>query len=281
MTKAIRIDKTYTLSELIEAAQTTKPKGDWINSNSSTKANDDNWQDCDTYDDAVTLLGSGWQEGLKSLDTAYMAIPESTREIRPKTITRIGIAGSRPMIPLYVAGAPAHMETFTRELTAAPVIRLVVPVVYSWMVKKTTVTAYGAAIAALVDSLESTGVSVEVIGVWATKCRAGYKIRAGRDTVKFTITLKDAGQPLDMDSLSFALTNSSFVRRLMFRLMESYSETYNSFAYGYGLPVQPKAILPNDLVLDMLTDTDNGTSVESFYERIKASYEAFNEGCEA
>lgn len=201
------------------------------------------WAGSATFDEAMRIARQGWPEGrarmAKGLEAARLIL---SHDAMPQA--SMDVAGAYPIVPVAVAGDPAHMVSFEpTEKRTNQIIRLLVPRGASWRTPATCIENYGIALLSIVDSLEQAGHSVEI-----TISKAGYK--AGfKDDLLFDmrITAKQAGEPLDLDRLAFVLAHPAFLRRLVFAIMEQHTEhrlPYVMKNYGVTEPLPPELIEP-------------------------------------
>jgi hypothetical protein len=94
-----------------------------------------------------------------------------------------------------------------------PIVRLAVSCAVSWRYEAKEIQAYGAGLLGIIDGLESAGFRCEITG--------GFYFRSGDEKALFTITLKEAQDPLDLDRIAFCLCHAAFLRRIGFGIMES------------------------------------------------------------
>lgn len=161
--------------------------------------------------EALTLARQGWPEGLAEMQRLAIEVPHETHE-NPRRRWPVGVAGVRPLVPLYCSGAPAHLQTPVSVPFARPVTRIAFSGGYSWQTEHHEVMSLGLAILGLVDALEDAGQSVELSSY-------SLAVNQGADPwtlARLEVVVKQAGQPLDLDALAFACAHPSYNRRLRF-----------------------------------------------------------------
>ena len=121
----------------------------------------------------------------------------------------------------------------------------------------------GATIAALIELLERAGKRVELKGRMAV---TGYDKPVS--TFRYQMIIKEAGEPIDVDRIAFALAHPGCLRRLGFSIMEQASEKIQKAidtTYRYGQPAEWQE--PEDGIYIGKTSLDG--SEESRVEWIK------------
>lgn len=183
--------------------------------------------------DALKLARNGWPKG-----RAQMV--DGVRDaFRGRAAAGIGpgitydVAGAVPCAPAAAAGDPMCMMDFQPEIRAArPIVRLLVPFVYSANVQHQTIINRGIAMLTLIDAIEAAGQRCEIDLIWV----------AGGDGSKDTATnvlrvcVKRPEEPLDLDRLAFAIAHPSFLRRIGFAFWDKTIGGDARIGWGYGFP---------------------------------------------
>lgn len=174
--------------------------------------------------EAETLLREGWPEGL-----AYVAEVEaksSSMAIGAVPARAYGAIGYRPSVPRFLSGNPAHMIGRGEDITGgAPIIRMYVNCAASGAVDADALRRRGFAIMSAIDALETLGFRVELTTGWGTDAKKKWAC---------SIPVKRAQEPLDKNRLVFMLAHPAFLRRIMFKMLEQFSDTINGV---YGMPM--------------------------------------------
>lgn len=204
-----------------------------------------------TREEAATLAIMGWKEG-----------SDKARELRNRIIERIPLCSiARPQLTYDVvggavdigramAGDPECMMEFPNMLEDphrgkhGSIVRMIFAGGVPQDVEASEMILRGATFAALIDLLESAGRSVEL--TWSKANERGSK------TSEATVTIKKAGETLDLDRVVFALANPAMPRQLGYAWQESrgidyggtYGESRSSFEAGqYDISVGPEDTL--------------------------------------
>jgi hypothetical protein len=190
---------------------------------------------------SVDMSRKGWIEGAQRTQKALKAFAPATS----KPDTRIDFAGYRPHVPLYCAGAPAHMvrKASDAESGQGKVLTLAISVCANAFTSAAAMSNYGIAVAQYVNQMERAGTRVHVIGAFTVLGR-GWRLTC-------SWTVKRADQPLDLAVLAFTIGHPAMLRRIGLAMMERQSDTPEMDAYGSAVDT-----LTTDLI-----DAPNGAIV--------------------
>ena len=222
-----------------------------------------------------SIVDEGWTKGraivAASLETIFAS---GAAQISSGAAIDYDIAGHYPDAALAASGESFAMVN-AGDLTAEkPIIKLMINISASCGISAAKIANRGAAVAALVDEIESAGNSCEVYAV-----EPAYANRNGKKSLYCPcIALKRAGEVLGIDELAFGLGHPSMLRRVCFALTETDPFTNDrGFASAYGFPTDiPADALPHDAIYLRGIDKDKGKygtpseameTVRSIYER--------------
>lgn len=176
--------------------------------------------------EAIDLARGGWPEG------RAMMVDGVRDAFRGRTTAGIGlgmtydVAGAYPCAPMAAAGEMACMVDFQPELRSArPIIKLLVPFVYSGGCPHNIIINRGVALLTLIDAIEAAGQRCEIDIIWASGSPVEFVLR---------VCVKSPEEPLDLDRLAFVLAHPSMLRRLGFAFIDK-SEG-GPRGPGYGFP---------------------------------------------
>ena len=166
----------------------------------------------ETMQEAVNLAKNGWKEGAEKIEKLRSHI----QSLYPKTpkYTRYGVAGTTPNVARAVAGNLFNMRLPEEGLSKKkPVITLVCNMFANWSVDKDAISNRAAAVAAIVDQIETEGFACEVISTALTS--ANYRGERGFSAAT-SIIIKQSHQPVDLMRMAFGLGHAAMFRRLIF-----------------------------------------------------------------
>lgn len=169
---------------------------------------------------------------------------EQIGSIRDKVRERIGsidtsvfrfennVYGTRLDMGSYLADSPTCFLNAYEEPDRRPVkfVRILVDTTFSAMVPARDIVARGSAVVALCDTLNLCGYTTEV---WAVSTNGGSGRVRGSKELAVLIPVQRVGEPWDVRSAMFPLSNAGFLRRLVFGVMESMSKDERE-AFGVG-----------------------------------------------
>lgn len=192
-----------------------------------------------SYEEAMKMANEGWASAEADARKLSNAIMRRVGSIVERDEELFDVEGQGIDIGLFNSGLPEHWVRYEQHFqeSPGPIIRIVYNAAASGGISTRTLVAKGAAVAGLIECIELSGKSVEL---WMA-----IVFSVGYETVEFRAKVKEAGQPLDMGRVMFALAHPSSLRRLGFRVLEL-SKHPDWTTVNYGFPA------------DVATDRDRG-----------------------
>ncbi len=186
-----------------------------------------------TLDEAVTLARRGWKEGIKALDGMRMSVEHQLEGTVPIPETRHRLYGNVINMGRHMQGKPdvfMHRvdSAIMRETGKPRVIRLVFNATVSGSISADTILRRGAAACVLAETLELHRMRVQIELAFATSNRI-----EGGDVIEHRLVVKQFGEPLALDKLSFFLSHPASLRRLFFALLE-HEDKADRARFGIG-----------------------------------------------
>ena len=199
--------------------------------NSSQIKGDRGWYGTDSYEEASTLMRTGYKdilpqikEGLAKNVKAISKHFSQTDLRRPKSLP----VGFIPNVPNAILNLPNSMI----DVKLSPQKRKTLSIIYvmagncgceaSMWIKA------GISLLTAIKIIERRGISVKIDSSF-------YCGSESNETAMGSVTVKNYGQPMDIQKLCFPLANPSMFRRIGFKFLETTPIITNeSFAYGYG-----------------------------------------------
>lgn len=176
-------------------------------------------------DETIEMARTGWPEGAKQVSK----IREKVLARNPfrKQAVRYGIAGSTPNVPRAVSGNPMNMrmDDQARSLRR-PTVTIIAQMGASWYIQPQRISNRAAAVAAIVDQIETAGYSCEVIAIAASYSGEFKSVTA--------TMIKQSHHPVDIGRLAFGLGQASMFRRLCFADRGSEPSCRESLGHGLG-----------------------------------------------
>lgn len=175
---------------------------------------DAGWSGTETMQEALTLAREGWQEGAELAE----AFSERLALERPRQRRRkAAVAGGRVNVGRMLSGDPAHMVTRPKQ-PGRKVVTFFVEAGCNGGVRGPSMLLRAAGIAAMCDLMENAGYSCTVVAT-DTATHGGFAI------YQLAVTVKEAGERLNLADIVFALGHPAFLRRLSFGATTSVSHT--------------------------------------------------------
>ena len=233
-----------------------QPSAGWgtpANSVASRETGDtrEKWTGTASWQAAKDLAASGWDEGREKIAANLAAIFASgAAELNSGAAVEHAVGGAYPDVPLYVAGNVCHMVGEGDQLGEKPIVKFLINSSASCSVKADTIANRGAAVAALVDQVESSGSRCEI---WVTFATA----TSGRFYAPL-VCAKQAGDVLDIDAVAFSMGHPSMLRRVLFGIVENDPFTDGGYESTYGSVAKiPADAIPADVIhIGALTDAN-------------------------
>lgn len=208
----------------------------------------------DSWDDALNLAREGWT-GIRPEVDALVEKMESViaPSLQPAFTSVFDVVGGSVDVGRFLDGEPECMvETKLIEIARpGKVVSILVNGSFNAGTQETAIRERGAAVVALIDSLErlqhSTEVDVEIT------CKEGFTT---------VIRLKNAEDQLDIDLLMFAIAHPSALRRIYFAYMEGHSNpkfrALSDLSYGRSSQAIMGEELGSTVVLQTVLNMDAG-----------------------
>lgn len=187
----------------------------------------------------LALMTHGWPEGARRIIDGVRTLEAAQDDSSPQWA--MDACGAFPDVGAYLAGDIEHMHAPDVEQDAPPVMRLFVAGAYSSSVKTWQVENFGIALLTLIDSLERAGRQIELL--WhgtmqpskPSRKGSAKRVPSGEPPCCVQVTLKHAGEHMDLDRLAYALAHPSMLRRSSFAVMEQFRE-FAPLGPRYGFP---------------------------------------------
>lgn len=164
------------------------------------------WTGTPSMSAAIDLARNGWQKGA---DDAARVLETLDVEHALERRRSYAVAGGAVSVGRMLAGNPAHMIK-RPKLPGRRVITLFTDYAASYRIKPENLLVRAACVAAIADILESSGYSCEIVAV------SSGRRPTDKPAMQFAVTVKQAGEKLNVSDAAFALGHPSFLRRFQF-----------------------------------------------------------------
>ncbi len=226
------------ISEVIDIAEQINSQPEGERSNCASINGEYSFTHTNSLEEAIKLCKYGWPEGrervLKAM--ANLGIEDGLANLGQVIEYQHETAGDEPDIDRYLAGDPENMiNYYLDESTAGRIVKLLVNVSQPSYMNPDIIMRRGIAIVAAVETAAAAGYGVQLEAAEHTVSRYDGQ------SLEYRIPLAQAGEYLNIDTVTFAITHPSFLRRLVFTLNENESdEIRDKFGFwesgGYGMP---------------------------------------------
>ena len=203
------------------------------------------------YNEAENLLLHGWVEESEKLNEML-----KLKAIKEKSVKNTyDVAGFQCSVPRYLQGIPTNMINHKVVTKKQKVITITKNISYSACVSKETIEQESVKVLQLVNNLEKQGYRVILNVTMITKSRKENIILCNK------VRIKNANERLNLSKVSFPMVHSSYLRRIIFKWMETFEYNTRSFNDTYGTPVKCKDF--NNIVKN--NKNDNEYFAEALY----------------
>lgn len=174
------------------------------------------WSGTADMNHAISLARNGSWDGAKfALDVLSMLTAEHAEAKR----RQYSVTGASVSIGRLLAGNPMHMRQ-RQKTPGRRVVTLFVDPIGDATIRAETFVIRAAIVAALCDLLEQRGYSCEIVSVMPIS----KDVFKTDPVFQAAVTLKHAGERLNVNDLIFALGHPSYLRRFVFALICSADE---------------------------------------------------------
>jgi hypothetical protein len=197
---------------------------------------DEGWSQSRDLQDATNKASEGWHDIRPEVDIVLDVLEERLAErLSSLYVNEFAMSGSSVDMGRFVTGEPECMVEWAPmpEESMGRVVKILVSGTASSMISAEDIKRRGIAILALIDSLHKMGVGIELW--WESPIKGSSDKRTYSTVVK----MHDSSEPMDIDSIMFAMAHPSMLRRLVFSVQElSPTASQQNVGGGYGRPTE-------------------------------------------
>ena len=204
------------------------------NPQSSDRRSDSHYNSTKSLAEAHKLAMHGWHDSRSQVDGHLEPLRESLGTLLDTETVRFhDMVGYEPDIDRFIAGEMECMwdDMMVEAPKEGKVFRLLVDCSMAWTNEASDILKRGAVLCALVEAYSMLGLQLEV---WCESTVRGYETK---DYGTMLTKINSAGDPIDIDSMMFALGHPDYNRRLQWSVGEQLAPWNNQFGFGtyYGL----------------------------------------------
>ncbi len=178
-----------------------------------------------TFEQAINLFENGWYENFQQ----FLEAKKSIDKIFPYVIKNFeyknSINGGIPNIFNAINNIPLNMRKKILE-EKKNIISIYVDASYPYYVSAETIFNYGVIILAFIDFFESLGYRVDLNFFEIAK--------SGNQVVYIKNRIKEVGEKINLQKVYFPFCHPAYLRRILFRVLETIEGVNKSFINGYG-----------------------------------------------
>ncbi len=226
--------------------------GAWKNTTLASRKNSDSDWSGSSWSEAMNMARYGWREGSVGVRRAFANLPSPS--LSAGNAWRHDYYGERIDMARFSYGDDACFRTRTGgDRGRCKMVRILVPMAFPCSTANDDVVNRGAAIISVVDALEMTRRTVELVCCYSSTSSGSRKPTSGFH-MNHAVVVKQAGQPFDIERMAFFLAHRASLRRFGFALMESVAEAQSSHQgnYGYGCDIHADDQQGNTIALPEL-----------------------------
>lgn len=179
----------------------------------------------DSYNEAERLLLNGWSQGAEKL-TKSLKIANTQTQSKEVKKAIFDIVGFQASVPRYLQGVPTNMVNKKVVKKKQSVITLVKSITYLGGVSTSQIMEDSVKFLQIVQAIEAKGVRVNIDVFF-------HSINGGEEMM-MRLPIKKASERLNVSKMSFPLLHPSFLRRIIFRAMETEMRVKSNWSSGYG-----------------------------------------------
>ena len=222
----VYMEEYNSISEFVQTIN-SRPQNPEIKSNIS-EFGEYSFAGTHDYNEAENLLLHGWVEESEKLNEML-----KLKALKEKSVKNTyDVAGFQCSVPRYLQGIPTNMINQKVVTKKQKVITITKNISYSAHVRKETIEEESVKVLQLVNNLEKQGYRVILNVTLISKSKKENIIICNK------VRIKNANERLNLSKVSFPMVHSSYLRRIMFKWMETFEYTTKSFDVTYGTPVK-------------------------------------------
>ena len=185
------------------------------------------WFGTKNMKEALSLAKNGWSDGIELYENVLeeLTVEHALNKKRSHSLT-----GGQVSVGRMLSGNPKHMNKRTKQ-PSKKTVTLFVETYMTSGVTALNAAIRAATIAAIADLTEANGYSCELVAVLTTSVTGGQT----KPGAQAAVTLKSAGERLNISDVIFALGHPSFFRRMLFGAVGS-SEECRPLWWSQGSP---------------------------------------------
>lgn len=220
----IYMEEYNSISEFVQTINSRKQNPNMTSKYSETATY--RFSGTNDYNEAENLLLHGWTEESEKLNEML-----KLKSLKEKSVKNTyDVAGFQCSVPRYLQGIPTNMINQKVVTKKQKIITITKNISYSTSVSKKNIEKESIKVLQLVNNLEKQGyrVILNVIMI----CEEYNVVICNK------VRIKNASERLNLSKVSFPMVHPSYLRRIMFKWIETFEYTTKKFDICYGKPMK-------------------------------------------
>lgn len=188
--------------------------------------NQTNWTKTKSFEEALKLFEYGWYEDFDKFLVQKKQIDKYFPYVAKKKTYHNYVCGSVPNVVNAINNLPLSMRKIYDDNNPQNIITINYNCSYPWITTQKQIFNNGLLTLSLIDFLDSLGYKVNL---------RFYEISKNGNQILYIDTiLKSSGEKINLQKFYFAFCNPSFLRRMIFRVIETTQGLNSNWTYDYG-----------------------------------------------
>lgn len=209
-----------------------------------------------TFTDAYNMLTEGWYEGSKKLEKC-LALDKGSMLNKLERKFVQDVVGFQPIVANYLMGIPKSMVNSKMVMRKEKVVTLNYCASFSGAVSANTIEENCITAFRIVKAIEAAGTRVN-LNVFYVGCVYNYQTSTKRYNL-IKLRIKGANERLNIAKMAFPMVHPSFLRRILFRVIEVSSSFTREYVGNYG------RVVSNDEFMRVFKDRLKGEYIIPTY----------------
>ena len=209
-----------------------------------------------TFEEAYKMLTEGWYEGSKKLEKR-LALEKGSMLNKLERKFVQDVVGFQPIVANYLMGIPNSMVNSKMVMKKEKVVTLNYCTAFSGAVSANTIEENCVTAFRIVKAIEAAGTRVDLNVFYV-----GYVYDYQTSTKRYNLIklrIKGANERLNITKMAFPMVHPSFLRRILFRVIEVSPSFTREYAGDYG------RVVSNDEFVEVFKDKLKGEYIIPTY----------------
>ena len=185
------------------------------------------WTKTKSFEEALKLFESGWYQDFDKFLVQKKQVDKHFPYVAKKKIYHNYVCGSVPNVVNAINNLPLSMRKIYDDNNPQNIITINYNISYPWFTTQSQIFNNGLLTLSLIDFFDSLGYRVDL---------RFYEIsKKGNQILYIDTILKSSGEKIHLQKFYFAFCNPSFLRRIIFRVIETTQGLSSEWIYDYGI----------------------------------------------